>query len=484
MKENNQNTVKKMVAISQNNGSKLAVATNKFLEILATSGEISTKDIGILSKKYKDINVHAVPTLVKYGYIKKINKVVITKKADVSYDIKRRNEKFISKASYILTEQGKEALVEQNRSLYGYPINHISIPFRGESSVNSRNSNQEVASALVLCELLNVNALYSNHPHIYNEVDYDIEHNLIEKTDEDFLNFISEEPVAYTMRVFNKTKLYDDHIKGIQSKMFICANNTIFLVYILDNKTMANRANTLESRNEKAKKNSLLYKGMNEGILPRNYACIENGAYFGNALYVIENINQLSNIFDIKRKSRTIIDSYYRKKVVASRRNIQSIVHSLFTNAYILIRNDKNLKVQFDMLLYDMSKKKLINSIFFDENEITPIDAFYRMYCATNGYFKGIVKFGVNTKKYDVASVVAVDDFTVDGKAIYYLWELDVAKIHKSIYENSQGGKIFCCFDDQKEILLKIIDCYRLTETSDFRIDIRTIPRELVLQML
>lgn len=485
MKENNQISAKKMVAISNNNGSKLAIATNKFLEILAISGEISTKDIGILSKKYKDINVHVVPTLVKYGYIKKINKVVITKKADVSYDVNRRNEKFISKASYILTEQGKDALVEQNSDLYSYPINHISIPFRGESAVNNRNSNQEVAGALVLCELLNINALYSNHPHIYNEVDYDRENNLIEKiTDENFLNFVSEEPVAYTMRVFNKTKLYDDHIKGIQSKMFICANSTIYFVYILDNKSMLNRANTLEARNEKAKKNNLLYRGINEGLLPRKYTCIENGAYFGNALYVIENVNQLSNIFDLKRKSRTIIDSYYRKKVVASRRNIQSIVHSLFTNSYLLIRNDKNLKVQFEMLLYDISKKKLINSIFFDDGEITPIDAFYRMYCATNGYFKGIVKFGVNTKKYDVASVVAVDDFTIDGIAIYYLWELDIVKIHKSIYENAQGGKIFCCFDDQKEILLKIIDCYRLTDTSDFGIDIRTIPRELVLKML
>lgn len=484
MKENKNKNNIELKEIKQIEGSNLSIATNKFLEILAISGEISVRDIGLLSKKYKDINVHVVPSLAKKGYIRKIEKAVVIKQANVSYDVNRSKERDVAKKSYILTEKGKEALLQQNYNLFGYPIEYVAPMFHGESDVSCRNSNQEVASSLVLCELLNINALYSNHPHIYNEIDFDLKHNLIDNVSEDWINFVSEVPVAYSMRVFKNTDIYDDHIKGIQAKMFICANHSIFLVYIMDNKSMENRGNTIESRNEKAKKNNLLYQGLTGGILPHNYACIENGAYFGNALFVIDNINQVSNIFDLKRKSRTIYDSYHRKKEVASRRNIQSIVNNLFTNSFLIIKNDKHLQEHFKMLLYDFSTKKLINSIFFDENEITVIESFYRQYCATNGYYKGITKYAVNTKKYDVASVVPVDDFTIDGKAIYYLWELDIVKLHKSIYENAPNGKIFCCFEDQEEIIKKVIDCYRVVENSKFNINIRSIPRELVLEML
>lgn len=65
MKENKNKNNIELKEIKQIEGSNLSIATNKFLEILAISGEISVRDIGLLSKKYKDINVHVVPSLAK-----------------------------------------------------------------------------------------------------------------------------------------------------------------------------------------------------------------------------------------------------------------------------------------------------------------------------------------------------------------------------------------------------------------------------------
>lgn len=51
MKENKNNI--ELKEIKQIEGSNLSIATNKFLEILAISGEISVRDIGLLSKNIK-----------------------------------------------------------------------------------------------------------------------------------------------------------------------------------------------------------------------------------------------------------------------------------------------------------------------------------------------------------------------------------------------------------------------------------------------
>ena len=485
--------IKPIKSISFPTESNLSIATNRFLEILSYSGEISVRDTGILSKKYNNvISTHTIPRLSKAGYITRIDKTVLFKKNDFSFDINKSMEKEIARPAYILTEQGREALAIQNKGMFGYSLS-ICPSFSGVYNIAKRNINQEISSALVLCDLLNINSTYCTHPHIYNELDYECgecENNLSNTNitiKPNYLsalkNFGGEETVGYTFRVFQNTNFYDDHIKGIQARMFLCVSNTLFFLYIMDNKSIMNRKLSLEFRNEKPKKNNLLISEDNS-IFPSNYCFNYNGPYCGNAIFCIESINQIANIFDIKRKPRHIYDSYNNKKEVPSRKNIQAIVNMLYDNSYLVIRNLPNLYEHFKMLLLPYEVKAVINSFFFSESDLSSMQTFYEIYYTQNNYARGIKKFGVNTRKFGKEYVAPVDAFTHEGKAVFYMWELDIAKIHKAIYDNVRKGKIFCCFDDQVEIFTQIFRCYQSDKDTTYNIKIKSIDRKSVIDIL
>ena len=122
--------------------------------------------------------------------------------------------------------------------------------------------------------------------------------------------------------------------------------------------------------------------------------------------------------------------------------------------------------------------------MFFEESELTTLQSYYDIYYERNNYRRGIKKYGVNTKTHNYELIAPIDGFTHAGKAVFYLWELDIPKIHKAIYDNAPNGKIFCFFKDQINIIKKIFECYKINESITFNIQIKLISRFDVLAFL
>ena len=156
-----------------------------------------------------------------------------------------------------------------------------------------------------------------------------------------------------------------------------------------------------------------------------------------------------------------------------------------FQNYYLLIRNYDFVKSQYKYIMLPLEAKEKINSLFFEKNEIATTSLYLKKYYEANDY-RVIKKFkyGMNMYKVPLIRISPTTTFTKDGNPIYYLWDLDILRIHKAIMDDSEKPKIFCFFKDQIDIITEIINCYRKDKNTKMHINTRIIERSFADSIL
>lgn len=456
---------------------------HSYLEILTMTGEISTVDEGLLAKKYKGLAVHVIPKLIKNKYIKKVPRVEKTTKRKNKFENTYDKEINIAKASHVLTNGGKEAILFQNSERYGYMLKHLQ-SFLGKLNVLQRQSSQELASALVLCSLLDINFSYNTHPHIANEILYEFPELDNDKSKLEIKKALekckSNNPIAYSVNCFLKTADYMDFFLGTQAKVLICDKNEIFPVYVLDNYSTQNPYRSIYAKNEKGILNNYLTTPTTKKSTPYNYPFSKSNGLNGKAIATISSLKNIPNVFDINKKNGFYINEYLEKKEMC-RKNIRNLLKLKFESCYLLIRSDKKLKEQYNFIMLNEKEKIKINEMFFNKEEISNNALYLNQYFNLNEYrVAKKIKYELNMSKVPLYKISPTTTFTKEGNPVYFVWDLDIMKIHKAIMDSSSKSKIFCFFDDQVEIISKIIDCYKQNKDSKMGIKTRIIPRKSV----
>lgn len=474
-------------AIAKPKNNKSSEAVHAYLRVLTLSREISTTDEAILSKKYNYLSPHMIPKLIKNKYIKKVPTTTkIFEKKD-KFDNVYDKRKITVKGGHMLTESGKNAIEYQNRELYGYALNQLS-KYTGKSDIDGRQARQDLAATLVLCELCDINYTYTSHPHIASELLFEhpeYEGNEGKKYLTNALeNCYSDNPIAYPLLCFNKTYENLDFTLGIQAKLIICDKKEMFPVYNFDYYSFDNPYNSFFARSEKPSLRDFATTRASNKSTPYKYPIGSNNYYTGRAIATISNISNIRNIFDINKENGFKVDEYLNK-IPTVRQNIKNIFNMQFQNFYLLVRNYDFVKSQYKYIMLPLKAKEKINSLFFEEAELATSSLYLKKYYEINSY-KAIKKFkyGMNMHKVPLSRLSPTTTFTKEGNPIYYLWDLDILRIHKAIMDNSEKPKIFCFFEDQIDIITEIINCYRKNKNTKMNISTRIIKRNFADNIL
>lgn len=452
--------------IEKPNNSPNCKATMTFLDILTYSGEIATVDEGILATKYKTLTTNVIPKLIKYGYLKK-KKSEKRKKIVKSHLGQEIDEKIeILPASHTLTPDGEKALMYQNRDFFKFNFDCI-YNRKALSNYNNRFNLQDFSSLLVLFEMLDINYSYHTHPKIGNEYCFENEITDLGKQTGEIMKSLDfdcfDEPLGYTTRVFSKTTLYLDYFFGLICRGFICANKECFPVYVFDNFDIKNTYKRIKGKNERKKIIEIFSTKNVKRLSPYNYPISAEKQFLGNAFCTVANNSRIENVFVIKKQSTKYIDDY---GIVKERhnKNIRSLISIGYKKIYLLVRNYKYLKEQFALCLANFSEIDKINNLYIEDYSIDKTNIYLKNYYKENGYTGNNNKYGFYMNKVSPYDVCPTHTFTSDGCPIYFLWDLDIIKIHKAIMDHSVKEKVFVIFEEQLEIFIRIINCYKFGE--------------------
>lgn len=474
-------------AIANPKNNKSSEAIHAYLRVLTLSREINTTDEAILSKKYNYLSPHMIPKLIKNKYIKKVPTMTKTIEKKDKFDNVYDKRKISVKGGHVLTEGGKNAIEYQNRELYGYALSQLA-KYTGKADIEGRQARQDLAATLVLCELCDINYTYNSHPHIAGELLFEhpeYNNNKGKKQLTDALrNCYSNKPIAYPLLCFNKTYENLDFIFGLQAKLIICDKEEMLPVYNFDYYSFNNPYSSLFAKNEKSSLKDFATTKTSNKSTPYKYPIRNNNYYIGRAIATISNMSNIKNIFDINKKNGFKIDEYLNK-IPTTRQNIKNIFSMQFQNYYLLIRNYDFVKSQYKYIMLPLEAKEKINSLFFEKNEIATTSLYLKKYYEANDY-RVIKKFkyGMNMYKVPLIRISPTTTFTKDGNPIYYLWDLDILRIHKAIMDDSEKPKIFCFFKDQIDIITEIINCYRKDKNTKMHINTRIIERSFADSIL
>lgn len=434
-----------------------------YLKILSYAGEMATTDEGLLAKKYKTLTTNVIPKLVKYGYItKQKSKTVVT--SQISRFGKEYGKiKSNIHSSHQLTMIGKRALLYQNKNAFGYELKQT-LTSNVPSYYKRRFNSQDISSLLVLYELLDIDYFYDSHPHIGNEILY--ENNIFDHNDnyellkEGLEKCYSEKPIGYATKIFSNTVDYMDYFLGMVCRGFICYNKETFPVYVFDNYDVKTEQRRFIAKNEK---NKILNAFSQENVkksTPYQYPLKTSKNFIGNAFCTVATNSRIENIFDIKKSPLKKVDEYGFVKT-QSYKLIKTLVSIGYEHIYLLVRNYKFLKEQYNLCIAKYEDKEKINSSILKNQELDTSNYFLKEYYRKNKYIGKNVKYGYNMEKVAAYDICPTHHFTILGNPIYLLWDLDIIKIHKAIVDFSEKEKIFYFFEEQKDIVLSILNCYK-----------------------
>lgn len=464
-----------------------ALGAYAFINILLASGEISTIDEALLTTKFKTLNTNVIPKLVKYGYIKKrdrkVDKEILKTQYGTIYDKRER----VVRAGHILTTSGKKALEVQNKDIFGYYINKKGTK-NTPTDIRNRNQMQDVASLLVLFELLGIDYSYNSHPPIVSEFLYSVgkslktnEMQLIEKSLE---KCISDKPIGYSFNIYSKTSVFLDKLFGLICKGFICQNEECFPVYVFDNYDINSEQRRFNSHVEHKKIKEIFSTKDIKKLTPYNYPIDIDNSFLGNAFCTVANEKNIQNIFDIKKKPLKYIDQYGLIKS-KNYKIIKSLSNIGYRHVFLLVRNFKYLKEQYALDLASYSDKQRINQLFLEdfEDELDKAKIFLPDYYIKNKYKSKGIKYGFDMTKVSPAEICPTENFTIYGNPMYLLWELDVAKINRAVLDFSKETKYFFFFEEQKDIALNILYNFKINDVK-LGIEVFFIPMQKALNII